>query len=205
MTIPLFPLGAVLFPTELMPLHIFEERYLEMVNGCLDKENPFGIVCHDGDEMASVGCTARIRKVLQRYADGRLDIVVSGERRFEISEVYDDRAYLRCDFQELPDVGIAANPDAVDRVIAQHMRLLEIVNRNIRPSMYHKNSSVSYQIASMAGLSLEQQQSVLEIRSERQRVAFLIRHFEAFIPQVEKNQALRTKIQSNGYLERGDW
>src|SRR5262249_5671423 len=88
--IPLFPLELFLFPGIPLPLHIFEPRYKEMVGECLDKKAPFGIVRARDDQMAQVGCSAKIVDVLKRYDDGRLDIMTEGVRRFELEVVHED-------------------------------------------------------------------------------------------------------------------
>jgi Lon protease-like protein len=77
--IPLFPLGVVLLPEMILPLHIFEERYKTMIGQCLDQDEEFGIVYFNGKKMEEVGCTARILKVLKRYDDGRMDICHFGQ------------------------------------------------------------------------------------------------------------------------------
>lgn len=98
-SIPLFPLNAVLFPYAHLHLHIFEERYREMVNECLDFEKPFGIVLiRSGSETGDadpylVGTAVRIVGS-HRYEDGRMDIQVQGERRFRIREFDDSRSFL---------------------------------------------------------------------------------------------------------------
>src|SRR5512135_1448489 len=82
----LFPLNAVLFPTSQLPLHIFEERYKELINACIREGRPFGVNLMENGTTHEVGCTARIAQVLTRYNDGRMDIVVEGERRYALLE-----------------------------------------------------------------------------------------------------------------------
>ena len=93
-TIPLFPLGLVLLPQNPLPLHIFEERYKLMIGECLAENRDFGIVFFDAADIRTVGCTARILKVLKRYHDGRLDILTRGQNRFRIKELREEKAYL---------------------------------------------------------------------------------------------------------------
>ena len=101
--LPLFPLGLVLYPGEQVPLHIFEPRYKEMIAWCMQAEHPFGIIFFDDGKMAGVGCTARVRQVIKHYEDGRMDLLVSGERRFEVLETYRDEAYLTADVDLLDE------------------------------------------------------------------------------------------------------
>ena len=95
--IPLFPLGVVLLPEVLLPLHIFEERYKTMIGECLDEDREFGVVYYSGSEMESRGCTARVVSVIKQYPDGRMDILTRGERRFKIEGLYEDKPYLEGD------------------------------------------------------------------------------------------------------------
>ena len=82
--IPLFPLNVVLFPGQSLPLHIFERRYREMTRHCIETNSPFGILFYDEGNLARVGCSARIVKILKQYEDGRSDILTAGERVFQL-------------------------------------------------------------------------------------------------------------------------
>ena len=93
--IPLFPLGLVLLPKMALPLHIFEDRYKQMIAECLAEDRPFGILHFDGKTVASVGCTARVVQVLKKYEDGRMDIMTRGEDRFVVREWIEKKATVR--------------------------------------------------------------------------------------------------------------
>ena len=92
--VPLFPLGVVLLPETLLPLHIFEERYKQMISECLNEGKPFGIVLFDGTAIRSVGCMAEITEVTRRYDDGRMDIITEGKDRFVIHEIIEEKPYM---------------------------------------------------------------------------------------------------------------
>jgi uncharacterized protein len=103
--LPLFPLGTVLYPGLLLPLHIFEERYRQLVRDLLDGPEPrrFGVIAiREGRETGAdsvsalyeVGCTATLRRV-SPHDDGRFDIVVVGTRRFRLGGLDHSRPYLR--------------------------------------------------------------------------------------------------------------
>ena len=77
--LPIFELPLVLLPGEQVPLHIFEDRYKRMVGTALEHGEPFGIVLRDDEGARSVGCTARIDDVIERFDDGRMNILVSGD------------------------------------------------------------------------------------------------------------------------------
>src|SRR5438067_3987785 len=81
---PLFPLGIVLLPSEVVPLHIFEERYKLMIGECLETEGEFGIVWLSDDGLREIGCTALVSQVLNELDDGRMNILVMGARPFRL-------------------------------------------------------------------------------------------------------------------------
>src|SRR2546423_10787068 len=81
---PLFPLGIVLLPTELVPLHIFEERYRLMIGECLDEGTEFGIVWLSDSGLKEIGCSARVTRLLKRMEDGRMDVLVQGVAPFRL-------------------------------------------------------------------------------------------------------------------------
>ena len=87
---PLFPLGLVLLPQELVPLHIFEDRYKTMVGECLDEDTEFGIIWLSDDGLKEVGCSARISRVLEEFEDGRLNILVEGTDPFRLLRRIED-------------------------------------------------------------------------------------------------------------------
>ena len=199
--LPLFPLGIVLYPDEPVPLHIFEPRYREMVRACQDEDRPFGVVYRDEGEMASVGCSARIRRVLARYDDGRLDILAMGEDRFRIVEVFRDQPYLTAEVEAFGNGGPADQPGlgARERMITQHMKLLELAGEPIRPALYQHARYASFAVAPSAGLEPEQKQRLLEMASERERVAFLIAHFEGMLRRLERARRYRRIARGDGH------
>ena len=93
--IPLFPLEVVLFPGQPLPLHIFEERYKVMIRECLaaKEQREFGVVLAKPNGIAQVGCTAEVVELVRSYADGRMDIVSAGRRRFEVLFVDQSKSY----------------------------------------------------------------------------------------------------------------
>lgn len=200
-SLPLFPLGEVLYPGERLPLYIFEDKYKEMIRRCLEQNDVFGVVLFDEGEMADIGSTARVSEVTARYEDGRMDIIVSGERRFRLREVRQEFAYMTASVELLSEPDEPLVSDLKERAITQHMKLLELAGRTVRPSLYQDVETVSYVMAHNAGLTLKQKQEVLELYGENERIAYLVDHFEGLIPRVEQMEDLRRKIKSNGHFK----
>lgn len=200
-SLPLFPLGLVLYPNEQLPLHIFEERYKDLTAYCLEHDVPFGVVRVDDGRLANVGTTARIERVVNRYEDGRLDIIVRGEERFALNAVYERKSYMTADVEVFDIAPVPLESNLRERVITQHMKLLELAGRTVRPDLYVDVEDLSFILAQNAGLSDEQKQEVLEIQDEPDRIRYLIQHFESLIPRVEQKEDFRRKIRSNGHFK----
>src|SRR5208282_6688795 len=107
--LPLFPLQVVVFPRTPLPLHIFEERYKEMVGGAMRDNSEFGIVLAKDGGIFNAGCTVTVEKLLQMYPDGRMDVLTRGQRRFEILSLNEEKDYLRAEVNYFDDED-AADP-----------------------------------------------------------------------------------------------
>ncbi len=114
---PLFPLGIVALPSELVPLHIFEERYKTMMARCLEEESEFGIVWLADDGLRPIGCACEIAEVLERMADGRVNLIARGTRPFRIESRQDGLAYPAGTIEFLYDREEEVDPGAA---IAAH-------------------------------------------------------------------------------------
>ena len=122
---PLFPLGLVALPTELVPLHIFEERYKTMVARVLEEESEFGIVWVADDGLREIGCACEIAEVLERMPDGRVNLVARGTRPFRIEARQDELAYPAGTIEFLADVDEPVDPEAAAAAHAAYTELVE--------------------------------------------------------------------------------
>jgi len=200
-SLPLFILNTVLYPEEVLPLHVFEPKYIALVEDCLAANTPFGIVLTKDDKLEELGCTAQISKVISNKEGGEKDIVVSGLERFRIKEIFRVKPYLTAEIEPLIDVEPTSERVSVERVIAQHIKLLELAGRTPSPVMYQEKNRLSFFIAHNAGLTVVQKQEVLELSGEGERIQYLIDHLERFIPAVEQAESVRQKISSNGHFK----
>ena len=199
--IPVFPLGLVLYPKELLPLHIFEDRYREMIAYCLNEEASFGVLLMQDGKMANVGCEAVIDRVVTTYEDGRMDIIVEGTQRFKVRDLQSSKSYMTADIEKIEEPQEPIQVETRERVITQHMRLLELAGRRVRPNIYQNLDGISFFIAHNVGLSSEQKQQVLEMLTENERIVYLASHLETLIPKVEEYEDVRKKVQSNGHFK----
>ena len=129
----LFPLGIVLLPTEQIPLHIFEDRYQELIGECLAEEREFGLIYADEDGLREVGTRAAVTEVLDRFDDGRLNIVVEGRERFRLLELTDGRSFQTGLVEPVEDEPDPAEPADADRALELFHRLVELTGAEVEP------------------------------------------------------------------------
>jgi Lon protease-like protein len=185
MRIPLFPLDTVLFPGAALPLHIFEERYREMVGECLTQDKAFGVVRADADQMAIIGCTAKIVRVLERYADGQMDILCEGERRFEIDALDESRKFMQADVVFFDDEGAGSTRPEREDCAALHFATLQLAG--IQTPLVHVdlNAPVAFQLADALPSDLGFKQQLLASRSDAERTTRLRDFYNEMLPRLQ--------------------
>jgi Lon protease-like protein len=200
MKIPIFPLDVVLFPGAPLPLHIFEERYRDMVRDCLARETVFGVVCASREGMAVIGCAARIARVLHNYPDGRRDILTEGTDRFEIKHLDDSHSYLQADVQLFGDSGREASRDLREECIALHFEMLELAGAEVKHIGLDLNQPVSFQVAWSLPVGLDFKQELLTMRSDHDRTARLLEFYKTILPKLRGGVLARQKSERNGHV-----
>ena len=127
----LFPLGVVLLPTEQIPLHIFEDRYQELIGECLEEEREFGLIYADDDGLRDIGTRAAITDVLERFDDGRLNIVVEGRERFRLVELTTGRSFHTGVVEPVEDDLDEADPSEKQKALDLFARLVELTGAEV--------------------------------------------------------------------------
>lgn len=204
-TIPLFPLGVVLFPNMPLPLHIFEERYKTMIGECLEKKSEFGVVYYTGENFYRVGCTAVILQVLKKFDDGRMNIICEGKERFTIHRISSDKPYLVGEV-ELFDDGAKENvTELQDRAAAALGLFKEIIqDREKREGLELIDTleprDLSFLIAASAGFSLNEKQAFLEMNSTVERLKKAASALKRMSDRQKATKEIESMISGNGYL-----
>ncbi len=206
--LPLFPLELVLLPEEPLPLHIFEERYKTLIGECLEAkatgkgQQEFGIVLLRGQELSSVGCTARIVNLTRKYEDGRMDILTIGKQRFEILLTNEEAPYLRGAVDYFSDNEGKDAPDdaeadqAIERfreVIRKLRHASEMPIHLPRPYRY-----LSFRLAASLPLEVEFKQQLLSLRNEPERLNLVVSAMDMLMNQLERVQKAQKKAGGNG-------
>jgi Lon protease-like protein len=188
--LPLFPLDLVLLPQTNLPLHIFEERYKEMIGDCIENRWEFGMLAVEGQSVESIGCTASITKVLDRFPDGRMNILVRGRRRFEISMLNREKSYLRGTPEFFEDEPAEPLPPAMsERAIGLYRRLTNLAQLENEPfqdrAFDSSDTQLSYRMMGGVPAELGWKQGLLELRSERDRLRLVMDYFEKLLKEIE--------------------
>lgn len=201
-SLPIFELPLVLLPGELIPLHIFEERYKRMIGRSLEEGEPFGIVLRDSDGARSVGCTAHVAEVLERFEDGRLNVVVSGGTPFRVLDRFDDPEEPAAEVELVDDdepAGEAPDAEAARTAFAD----LAEMAAGERPAEDELAEATAYGLAARVELPAETKQELLQMRDEADRMAMLARVLTTLQKALDKAGDLAERAKSNGRVRIG--
>lgn len=200
--IPIFPLGIVVYPGEHLNLHIFEDRYKQMIQECYAEAKPFGIPTVLSKGMAEMGTLVEITEVAEVYEDGKMDIRTKGLSVFRVLEVIKsvpDKLYSGA-IVNYPDNNDEKNINMVRRIVAgirELHRMLKVSKEFPKPD----EELLSYDIAHHAGLSLEEEYELLGLLREDQRLEYLKRHLNKVIPVIAGAEVLKERIKMNGHFK----
>jgi Lon protease-like protein len=198
--IGLFPLGIVLLPTEQIPLHIFEDRYQELIGECLDLEQEFGLVFADDEGLRDVGTRAMVTEVLDRFDDGRLNIVVEGGERFRLVQLTEGRSFQTGLVEPLEDEVDAADPEDSDHALKLFHRLVELTGAEVEePSLAAEQ--LSFELAGRFEFAPELKQKLLQLTSERQRMHLLAEILAGAAVAVERERDIAARAHGNGKVD----
>jgi Lon protease-like protein len=198
--LPIFELPIVILPGELLPLHIFEERYKRMIGHCLEAAEPFGIVFRDDEGTAHrIGCTARVTEVLEQFDDGRMNVVVTGEQPFRVLERFEEPEYPAGEVEPIDVDGEAddEDPEASDMARQAFAELVKRVSGE-PPDELELEAEDSYGIAARVELPAETKQALLEQRSEPERMRMLGNALRALVTAVARSREIAERAKMNG-------
>ena len=200
--IPIFPLAIVVFPGEQVNLHIFEPRYKQLIKDCFENKKPFGIPAVINHQVAEMGTRVQVTEISKVYDDGKMDIKTEGLDVFKILEI----------LKELPDklysgaiVTYPGNIPKSNTVLRKKVltgirrihKLLKVTREFSKPD----DQLGSYEVAHHAGLTIEEEYQLLELRQELQRLEYLKRHIAKVIPIMAEMDVLKGKIKLNGHFK----
>lgn len=196
---PLFTLAMAAVPSELVPLHVFEDRYKAMVEHCLDTGSEFGIVWLADDGLHSIGCACEIAEVTDRLPDGRINIVARGTRPFRIEERDDQLPFPAATIVFLEDVDTGLDEDAVTEARSAFAALVEEAT-DAEPEPDDYSGLSAYEMAAAVDFGPDAKQGLLDLRSESARLRLLARLLRAALRRIDFIDASQERARSNGRI-----
>jgi Lon protease-like protein len=201
--IPIFPLGIVVYPGEIVNLHIFEPRYKQLVNECHTEGKPFGIPTVIDNKLNEMGTLVKITELVKIYDSGEMDIRTQGLRVFRVLEM------IKAVPDKLFSGAIVNYPDNIESTGKRQLMLkvIEAIRElhrllNITKDFHKPDEELaSYDIAHHAGLSVEQEYELLGLLREEQRQEYLKRHLARVLPVIAEMETLKDKVKLNGHFK----
>lgn len=196
--IPLFPLQIVVFPEEMINLHIFEPKYRQLVRDCMSDGISFGIVPFINGAIQKVGTLMQINSIEKTYDDGRMDIKTQSKGLFEIEELfkpYPGKLYAGAKVHKFE------NDDNGDSQLSRQIydQLNEVFQiLNISKKLKPVELFDTYQIGHYLGFNLEEEYQLLSIPSEYDRQIVVLHQLQKILPNVKMTASIKRKALMNG-------
>lgn len=200
--IPVFPLQLVVFPDEIVNLHIFETRYKQLVAEAEANKQVFGIPSFIEKEPLSWGTEVELKQIVEKYPDGKVDIKIIGKQIFKVDNFIPKmpgRLYSGADISYL-DIDREVDYAKNDKIIELLANLYQYLKMH-KPLPADAYSFDSYRVGHYVGLSLKDELKLLSIASESSRQDFIINHLETIIPVLREMNALEKKVKMNGHFK----
>jgi Lon protease-like protein len=197
--LPLFPLQVVVFPRTPLPLHIFEERYKEMVGGAIRDNSEFGVVLAKDGGIVNAGCTVTVEKLIQMYPDGRMDVLTRGQRRFEIQSLNEEKDYLQAEVNYFDDEDSTdPSPELRDQALSNYRTLMGLPGADPRPDPDLADRQLSFQLSHHLP-DLDFLSALLRHRSETERLKHLNQYMALYIPRQRTVERMKELAPMNGH------
>jgi Lon protease-like protein len=206
--LPLFPLQLVVYPGEKLNLHIFEERYKQLISECFNGTKAFGIVSYFKENVQDYGTEAEVTAIEKIYPDGRMDVRIKGIRTFKIDEFFEksenalypagmvsfEHEYMQYPLHELAQEETSKK---LKEILIKLSQILD-VSKNLIPS---KQQNMSFSIAHYLGMPLEKEYELLLTNHENERQELLIEYLETALPDIKKRERMKSIIALNGHFK----
>ena len=200
--IGLFPLQLVLLPSERVPLHIFEDRYKELIAEVVASHGEFGLVYADDEGVRDVGTRARVAQVIARFTDGRMNVLVEGGERFHLDELTSGRSFQTGRVSAFDDEEDPAEPAVIERALRLFERLREVSGSDVDVPEADAGQ-LSFVLAGRVELPVEEKLELLGDVSERRRMEKVAELFEAALATAEHVRTAAERGASNGRVQLG--
>jgi Lon protease-like protein len=194
----LFPLPLVLVPSERIPLHIFEPRYRELIDDCIERGEEFGLVLAAGDgAVHEVGTRAAVAEVLQVLPDGQMNIIVEGGDRFRLLELTSGRSFATAAVEEVVDEEDPVEDADRDRALEVFGSLVEAAGAGVE-APDGDSPLLDFELAARVDFGVEAKQELLASTSPRERMSKLVSLLESALEAARVERELQQRAAGNG-------
>ncbi len=203
MLLPLFPLKSIFFPGETVPLHIFEERYKQLIRDCRNEALTFGIPVYIHKQIA-YGTEVQLVEVVNTYKGGEMDVVCVGRQVFKVLSFQNQlphKLYAGGEVEFLEDIRNASDELKVG-VLGKIKVLYGLMDVPFRADPVEKFNI--YRLIHKIGLSFEQEYQLLQMQTEKERLEYINRHLSTTIGVLKEVDRTKGAIKMNGDFKNFD-
>jgi Lon protease-like protein len=200
--IGIFALPTVLVPGERMPLHIFEDRYKQLIGDCVDHDQEFLLLYADEVGTRELGCAARVEEVLERFDDGRLNIVVEGTALLRVVEITRGQTYTTAMADEAAE-DLAVTQET-EPVLELYRQIAAAGGGDPEEDLLASGRPLSYAIMARVDFPAAEKQRVLELRSESERLMAIVDLLARGLQALAQIEQIRERAQTNGKVPHGE-
>lgn len=200
--LPVFPLGMVVFPGENVNLHIFEPRYIQMINECMENETTFGLPAFVEKKLMMIGTEMELLSIEKKYSNGEMDIKTRGVGLLKIVDFYpklENRLYGAADVYRV-DFDTDSDLLLNQKIYTYVHELFDVLNIT-KPLPKLDTDFNTYLIGHQVGFNIEQEYEFLKITAEEDRQYFMLSHLERLIPLVREMHRLQERAKLNGHFK----
>lgn len=204
--LPLFPLNLVVFPGEKLNLHIFEERYKQLIRECHELKKNFGIPFKVSDRQAEIGAEMRISEIVRVFTTGEMDIRTEFVRFFNVLDFYpqaDDKLYPAgvVKYWDENDEKLAAPPLYKIQELRELLyKIVELTGTSDKFIPQAEGFTV-FSFAHYLNLPKEDEIRLLFCKSESQRIEIVLQHTRWLLSHFEERNTVKNLIQANGHFK----
>jgi ATP-dependent Lon protease len=196
--IGLFPLELVLLPNERVPLHIFEDRYKDLIGECLADTTDFGLILEDDDGLREIGTRTSVIELIDTFDDGRMNVLVEGRSRFRVIELTEGRPFRTAEVEVVEDDDELPLEADVERTIAVFRRLVAVAEADEIDEPSAGSPVLSFELAARVDFGPELKQELLELRSEGKRLRRLAELLDQAAQALTHEREVRQRAAGNG-------